>query len=1035
MKKIILSIALLFAIIAGYSQGLENLIVEKYYTASAADAALEGGVLTNGAVTYRIFIDMAPGYKLTAVFGIVPNPLYIETTTGFYNNDDRGDAIANSIGDSRVADNTVSLDSWISLGATSAGRIGVLKTEDSDGSILGHLTNTGVGTTNLVAADGLTAATPAGVSTIPALTATTVNAFFGNGSGLTGPRFEINDGSWYTFGGTYGDAVNNRVLVAQITTDGDLTFDLNVQLLDAGGVAENYVAQPNADPVLYVQSDLLHFSTINLAPSVSLDPLAVSAFFEGETVNATAQASDPDGSVAQVEFFIDAVSAGIDASAPYELSAPVGGVGAHVISARVTDNFGLTANAPSTLTYTVATNATPTAAISAPADLSSFDLNAGPVTVSATANDAEGDAITQVEFFVDAASIGVDATAPYSVVWTPAAAGDYVLTAVASDASREGAASADVHINIYDANTYYTLGAQDTISVPCYDANTFCVPLNRVNYDLANVTGFDMVMTFDASKVVPTGVVSINAELHTGSRTDASYTWRVDGDSLFVSVFMSGNGGANFVWEGRGEILCVEFVKTYGFSSADKVDFSVSSLRESYLLSNTLVDETLINTYTYVTYIDYIFNAQLNFWADGSPIQGTEANGYNSARMMGNLAGYYAEPDANGQVSYNWNLGGTTNLVIEKQIENVVYDEDLILSLFGGQDALLTQKVLVNDPTFIPSAYQIIAMDVNKDGKVTAGDVSQINQRAVQIRQEFANGTGMDWEYVALSDYISEERYQISTNYPYSDGSGYSKEFVPNPEKYQGLSGLAADVCPVSPTETFIMILLGDVDGSYNKLVGGADSRLKSAKVGPSVTFDLSNAIYEENFVDVPVMISSVEAVNALDFALMLNTDKLQFMSVTNKQKVEALSNSIEENVWNTSYSLENYNTEEPVFSVRFLNTGGQFSNDDFTYASAFINGTKVDVNFTKSASNATGIKDNDFAVNVYPNPANDMFVVEVSAESSVQLIDMNGRVLRTIDHVSDKTQMNVNDLSSGIYMVKITSENSSLVKRIVINK
>jgi hypothetical protein len=1034
MKKILFSIALLFAVIAGYSQGLENVVVEKYYTASAADATLEGGVLVNGAVTFRIFIDMAPGYRLSSVFAVPANPLFIETTTGFYNNDDRGDAIANSIAVGREDDNTVSLDSWISLGASSAGRIGILKTEDSDGSILGHLTNVGLETTNLVAADGMTLATPVGVSTIPAATATTVGNFFGNGSGLTGPRFELTDGSWYAFGGVYGDPTGNRVLVAQITTDGDLTFDLNVQLLASNGDAENYTATPST---VYTQSALLSYASnvVNEDPSITLDPLSITTYNEGDIVNATAQANDPDGSVAQVEFFIDGVTAGVDASAPYELSAPVGMVGNHVITATVTDNLGGTANAPTPLYYTVVGNATPTVTITAPADASSFDLASQvPVTVTAIALDAEGDAIAQVEFLVNGISIGVDAGAPYSVAWTPSGVGNFVLTAIASDASRAGAPSSAVHVNIFDANTYYTLGAQEIVSVPCYDANTFCVPLTRVNYDLAAVTGFDLTLAFDASKVLPTGVVNINPDLHTGARTDADYAWRVDGDSLYLSVFMRGSGSANYVWQGRGEILCVEFAKSFAFASDDHVEISVASLRESYELSNTAVNVSLINTHTYETFVDNIFHANLKFWADGSPIQGTEANGYNSARMSDGVASYYAEPDANGHVAYDWIQGGTTAIRIEKQIDNDIYDGDTILSIFGGQDALLTQKVLLNDPTFIPSAYQMIAMDVNKDGKVTAGDVTQINQRAVQLREEFSNGTGMDWEFVALSDYMMQTRFRISTTYPYSDGSGrYSKESVPNPTNYAGLSQLPSMDCPVPPVEDFIMILLGDVDGSYKNLEHtSATYQLKSAKAEPYVLFDLENAIYEENFIDVPVMISSEEAVNSFDFAIMVNTDKLQFMSVTDRQQVEALSNSINENVWNTSHSLEDYNTEEPVFWVRFMSNGA-FSSEDFTYASAFINGKKVNADFT--VAGATGIEEAEFAVNIYPNPARDRFVVEAAANSYIQLTDMNGRVLRTIESVSDKTEIDANDLSSGMYIVKITSEHTTVVKHVVISK
>ncbi|HRS19596.1 MAG TPA: hypothetical protein P5243_08830, partial [Bacteroidales bacterium] len=58
MKKLILGIAMLcIAFLSQAQTMLENVIVEKFNT----DA--------NGRVTYRIFIDMAPGAQLSTIFG------------------------------------------------------------------------------------------------------------------------------------------------------------------------------------------------------------------------------------------------------------------------------------------------------------------------------------------------------------------------------------------------------------------------------------------------------------------------------------------------------------------------------------------------------------------------------------------------------------------------------------------------------------------------------------------------------------------------------------------------------------------------------------------------------------------------------------------------------------------------------------------------------------------------------------------------------------------------------------------------------
>ena len=70
------------------AQGLEGIMVEKYYQSNAADAqyTVNQGYsvpLPQGAVTYRVFIDMAPGYKFVQMFGTSSQHLNFSTTTFF----------------------------------------------------------------------------------------------------------------------------------------------------------------------------------------------------------------------------------------------------------------------------------------------------------------------------------------------------------------------------------------------------------------------------------------------------------------------------------------------------------------------------------------------------------------------------------------------------------------------------------------------------------------------------------------------------------------------------------------------------------------------------------------------------------------------------------------------------------------------------------------------------------------------------------------------------------------------------------------
>ncbi|MDP0491583.1 MAG: Ig-like domain-containing protein [Verrucomicrobiota bacterium JB023] len=81
--------------------------------------------------------------------------------------------------------------------------------------------------------------------------------------------------------------------------------------------------------------------TGNTKPDVTLTgPEDSSVYVLDDIVQLTAVASDPDGSIAQVEFFSNGVSVGTDTTAPYTANLTIDSLGAHTITAWATDNGG-----------------------------------------------------------------------------------------------------------------------------------------------------------------------------------------------------------------------------------------------------------------------------------------------------------------------------------------------------------------------------------------------------------------------------------------------------------------------------------------------------------------------------------------------------------------------------------------------------------------------------------------------------------------------------------------------------------------------
>ena len=251
IKTLLLSLlGLLFSSITSYSQnGLEKVIVEKYYISNAYDTSANdyAGNLPVGSTTYRIYADLMPGYKFLAAYGSPEHTLKIATTTTFFNNIDHGATIPNVIPYRTLRKNTVMLDSWLSVGAAGEDCYGILKADDDTLETIKHekkfLANTkksmGI---PLTQKDGIVRH-----DNVPRPFFFHIDSaakiFNGN---HPGGMFEIKNGAWACLGGSKGadSLTNNRVLIAQITTDGELSFELNIQVATPiKGVSQRFVAR------------------------------------------------------------------------------------------------------------------------------------------------------------------------------------------------------------------------------------------------------------------------------------------------------------------------------------------------------------------------------------------------------------------------------------------------------------------------------------------------------------------------------------------------------------------------------------------------------------------------------------------------------------------------------------------------------------------------------------------------------------------------------------------------------------------------
>ncbi len=190
--------------------------------------------------------------------------------------------------------------------------------------------------------------------------------------------------------------------------------------------------------------------TANAAPTIQITSPANNAQFTvGTAVAIAATAADANGTVAKVEFFDGAAKLGEDLSSPYTFTWNNPVAGAHVLTAKATDNDNSVTTSTAVninVTNPATGNSNPVVAITAPANSASF-ASGSAVNITATASDVNG-SVTKVEFFAGTTKLGEDLTSPYNYSWTNAAVGTYTLTAKATDNQNNTTTSSGVNITV-----------------------------------------------------------------------------------------------------------------------------------------------------------------------------------------------------------------------------------------------------------------------------------------------------------------------------------------------------------------------------------------------------------------------------------------------------------------------------------------------------------------------------------------------------------------------------------------------------------
>ncbi|HWT03106.1 MAG TPA: Ig-like domain-containing protein [Pyrinomonadaceae bacterium] len=193
----------------------------------------------------------------------------------------------------------------------------------------------------------------------------------------------------------------------------------------------------------------------NAAPVPKItSPAAGETFTAPATITVTADASDADGSVTEVQFYANTLQGttvviGTDTTAPYSVTWTNVAGGSYVIGAIAKDDLGMKGYSEGVTGISVSNNVPATVELTSPAAGSTYKTG-DFVTVNANVTVNGTTPVSYVDFFAGTEHVARDTAAPYGFSWRPMTAGTFALTARAVDIGGAVGTSPAVSITVND---------------------------------------------------------------------------------------------------------------------------------------------------------------------------------------------------------------------------------------------------------------------------------------------------------------------------------------------------------------------------------------------------------------------------------------------------------------------------------------------------------------------------------------------------------------------------------------------------------
>lgn len=210
-----------------------------------------------------------------------------------------------------------------------------------------------------------------------------------------------------------------------------------------------------------------------------------------------------------------------------------------------------------------------------------------------------------------------------------------------------------------------------------------------------------------------------------------------------------------------------------------------------------------------------------------------------------------------------------------------------------------------------------------------------------------------------------------------------------------------------------------------------------------TVIFDLNKAVLIGNIVEFPVTFHSDDFIYALDFSLKFNNQLVEFdslINITPGLNYLYYMNPIDSTLRFTSYRLGQLINDTAVVKLRFTSQYGAICMNDLNTIDGYLNGDHCSYKVTDCDTLTSSVFNLSFSKgfeSIYPNPASDKVNVKVVKDTFIRIVTTNGKIVlnKSLKSSEEEHELNVSNLSEGLYFVHFISNEGSVTQKLLIQK